>query len=84
MILTLETKKVQIQGVKWTGDNFIEIANFVDDASSIDLLDNDLDVWNQLEMQWINCPLEHWVLKGLKGEFYPCEEEVLFAKYRIV
>lgn len=48
------------------------------------LLDETLRIWNDLEQQWINCPVGHYVIKGLKGEFYPCESEVLWMKYEVI
>ena len=38
-------------------------------------------IWNSLEGQFINCPNGHYIIKGLKGEFYPCDPEIFAAKY---
>lgn len=46
--------------------------------------EDSLEVWNYLEKQWIKVPLGHYVLKGLKNEFYPCEKEALLMKYDVV
>jgi len=87
MIKTLQTKIIQITGVEWTGENEEEIRDFVGYTAKVRFDQTNgihLKLWNDLEHQWINCPHGHWVLKGLKGEFYPCEPEVLFMKYEII
>lgn len=43
-----------------------------------------LEVWNHLEKQWIPVPVGCYVLKGVLGEFYPCEEQALHSKYDVV
>lgn len=40
-----------------------------------------VQVYNFLEDQWLNVPDGHWVIQGLKGEFYPCEAEVFESSY---
>lgn len=87
MIKTLQTKIIRITGVEWTGDNVTEIQDFVEFTNKVRFDNNNgmhLWLWNDLEEQWIRCPHKHWVLKGLKGEFYPCEPEALFMKYEII
>ena len=38
-------------------------------------------VFNPLEDQWLNVPVGHWIIRGVKGELYPCEPEVFAATY---
>lgn len=38
-------------------------------------------LYNFLEKQWICCPVGHWVIRGLKGEIYPCDPSVFDASY---
>lgn len=89
-ITTLQAKPVQVKAVKWDGteESLQLIEQFVPgDELTIRRYANTmfaLDVWNYLEKQYIHCPLGHWIIRGLKGEFYPCEEEALFMKYDIV
>lgn len=44
----------------------------------------ELQLWNYLEKQWITCPIGHYVLRGLKNEYYPCEPGAFFMKYDII
>lgn len=83
-----ETKKVRIESadVQWDGTEsalniikeFIVDENLYsyDTRSAIHL-----KVWNTLEDQWLNVPIGHWVVKGLRGEFYPCEQQAMDMKY---
>ncbi len=86
MINKYKKKPVVIEAVQWTGNNYWEIEEFTQnnchDKGTI--LDNFLSIWNTLEDQWINCPVGHFVIKGLKGEFYPCEPEVFYNSYELV
>lgn len=41
-------------------------------------------IYNTLEKAWIPCPVGHWIIRGLKGEFYPCEDSVFQASYEAV
>lgn len=89
--MRLRTKVVEIEAVLWDGSykSVKEIAEFVGhenlrvDGSHPDFPPT-LKLWNYLEEQWINCPVGHYVLKGLKNEFYPCEPEALFMKYEVI
>jgi len=49
-----------------------------------EVTDMELSVWNYLEKQFINVPTNHWVLRGLKNEYYPCEQGALDLKYEEV
>ena len=87
MTIKLRSKVVEIEAVLWDGsdESLKEIDEFVGALNlSYSLLTDTIDVWNELEEQWIHVPLGHYVLRGLKGEFYPCEQEALFMKYDIV
>jgi hypothetical protein len=38
-------------------------------------------VFNPLEKQWLNVPIGFWIIRGVKGEFYPCDPAVFAATY---
>lgn len=89
--MRLRSKIVEIEAVLWNGtqESAETIEQFIGTKSFFLERNHPLDVgklqvWNALEMQWINCPDGHYVLKGLKGEFYPCEPEALWMKYEII
>lgn len=92
MNLTWETKKVQIQSSEypWSGthESYLELLDFVPpNKLRYELIENHpihLQVYNDLEHQWLNVPVGHWLVKGLKGEFYPCEAGAMEMKYKII
>lgn len=41
-------------------------------------------VYNVLERSWVPLPIGHYLIRGLKGEFYTCDPEIFLAKYEAV
>jgi len=44
----------------------------------------ELVIFNSMEQAWIPCPVGHWIIQGVKGEFYPCEPDVFEQTYEPV
>lgn len=38
-------------------------------------------VWDYLQLTWVTVNPGDYIIKGMKGEYYPCEQEVFEAKY---
>jgi hypothetical protein len=38
-------------------------------------------VYDALHSTWVNFDLGDWIIKGVKGEFYPCKPDVFEATY---
>lgn len=83
-----QTKTVQIESadMQWDGseESLTIIKEFINDDSlySYDTRSAvHLKLWNVLEEQWLNVPVGHWVVRGLKGELYPCEPGAMDGKY---
>jgi len=74
-------KPVVIEAVQWTGENgsalraFIRGAGFVEDGGEIEI--------NTLEGKMIGT-IGDWIIKGVKGEFYPCKPDIFEATYEPV
>lgn len=43
-----------------------------------------LVIYNHLEKAWIPCPIGHWIIRGVRGELYPCEPRAFEATYEAV
>lgn len=69
-------KPVVIDAIQWTGDNFADIILFTDCVSKLDS-EQDLAI-HTLEGIMI-ASLGDFIIKGIKGEFYPCKPDI-FAK----
>lgn len=91
------TKPFEIDAVRFDGDNFGEIQAFVGqrevDKYFIDNFDDareylvDIEpgitavVWDYLHSTWVGVRPGDYIIKGMKGEFYPCDPEVFQSKY---
>jgi hypothetical protein len=78
-------KPVVVEAIQWTGANLLDVADFTGTANFV-VADPDTNgrgwmVYNKLERQWLNCPVGHWIIKGVKNEFYPCEPGVFDTTY---
>ena len=78
MVKTYQTKPVQKQALEWTGTNQAEIYQFVpphlrkeeEDGLYIMTLEGDH-----------KADIGDFIIKGLKGEFYPCKPDVFAMTY---
>jgi hypothetical protein len=42
---------------------------------------NIAEVWDKLHDTWVGVKRGQWIIRGLKGEFYPCDDEVFRSSY---
>jgi hypothetical protein len=76
-------KPVVIQAVQWTGENNVEILQFcsscyiTSSGKSKDL------VVSTLEGD-MSASIGDFIIKGVKGEFYPCKEDIFDLTYETV
>jgi hypothetical protein len=71
-------KPVEIEAVQYTGENLNEILQFVGRLKTgpgcrIETLEGTMEA----------SPGD-WIIKGVKGEFYPCKPEIFLATYEPV
>lgn len=57
-------------------DEEVRLANETDDFQA--------QVYDTLHDTWVNVKIGMYIIKGTKGEFYPCDPEVFEAKYEPV
>ena len=75
-------KPVEVTALQWTGENIQEVKEFTGpNVIRQFVYGGDLAVYNTLEKCYVDCPINHWIIKGVKGEFYPCDPEVLSMTY---
>ena len=77
-----KTKPCEIEAIQYTGENWTEILHFMfpdleDDATAFD------ETIKTLEWE-MNCSKGDFVIKGLRGEFYPCKPDVFNKKYELL
>lgn len=81
-------KPVEIEAIQWTGDNKNEIADFVGESAMFYkvkyLQDENPNYW-RLEINTLEGVMKadhgDYVIKGVKGEFYPCKPDVFEQTY---
>ena len=72
-----QKKQLIIEAVQFTGDNLAEISDFA--GARLGIHNNALRV-HTLEGSMIVSKGD-WIIKGIKGEFYPCKNDIFVASY---
>ena len=78
---TYRKKPVEIQAIRWTGDNLAEALQFVATEDVIKRGDKFEIV--TLEGTMTASPGD-WIIRGVQGEFYPCKPDIFVATYETV
>lgn len=82
MIKSFIKKPVMVQAVQLSGDNFEEVAEFVgkDTLFALNSLGKPYLIINTLEGAH-NAFVGDWIIRGVKGEFYPCKPDIFEQTY---
>lgn len=74
-------KPVEIEAVRWTGENLEEIEKFAKGAlvhrGSVDIVISTLE-------GLMRASKGDYIIKGIAGEFYPCKPDIFKATYEEV
>jgi hypothetical protein len=75
---------VEIEAIQWTGNNLAEIEEFVvnEGGKQFDTVGDSLFI-HTLEGSMRAKPTDY-IIKGVKGEFYPCDESIFRITYEQV
>lgn len=79
MIHTYIKKPVPIQAIKWTGTNTEEIKEFVNPIAEY-LEDENVILIHTLEGD-MKASVNDYIIKGVRGEFYPCKPDIFEETY---
>lgn len=81
-------RPVNIQAIRFTGDNVAELEGFTGGLfATVDPEDRNDDpeivaeVFDVLHKTWVGVKLDQWIIRGVQGEFYPCDEQVFEQTY---
>lgn len=79
------TKPIEIEAVRYDG-NLDKIRAAYPDIQIRRLADNETraEVWDYLQETWVIVRLGDYIIKGMKGEYYPCDPDIFEAKYEMV
>ena len=76
-------KPVVVEAVQYTVKNGMDIVNWMCDVSVVNRDAND-DLRIQTSEGELKASTSDWVIKGIKGEFYPCKPDIFAATYEKV
>lgn len=92
-IIRYKTKPVEIEAIQWTGLNLEEIKQFAGESLEYDILDTAWEVGKGRPHIYLrihtlegimNASEGDYIIKGLRGEFYPCKPDVFEKKYEVI
>ena len=78
-------KPVVVEALQWTGDNLVEIADFIKDTEryfEIDSPNKEIKIGTLEGIMTAN--VNDYIIKGIKGELYPCKPDIFEKIYDIV
>jgi len=95
MSKSFRKKPVEIEAIQWTGDNEIEIMDFVGKRLKVNkppaAMEHDTIVPHSaycIHIETLEGVMTaqrmDWVIKGIYGEFYPCKPDIFEKTYEIV
>ena len=74
-------RPVEIEAIQFTGDNADAVADFA--YGQIGYASSEKVVIETLEGSMTGS-VGDWIIKGVKGEFYPCKPDIFAATYEAV
>ncbi|WP_141576165.1 hypothetical protein [Actinomadura sp. WMMA1423] len=87
-------KPVEIEAVRWDGHNEMELIAFTEGGFTVlpptpypphlehlPPPPNTAQVYDKLHHTWVGVETGQWVIRGIKGEFYPCADDVFTETY---
>ena len=75
-------KPVVIEAIQFTGTNWGEIHRWIRDMADISTVIDGIAI-KTLEGRMV-ADVGDWIIRGLKGEFYPCKPDIFDATYEPV
>jgi hypothetical protein len=84
-------RPVEVDAIQWTGDNLPAVQEFapsklwpVDPEDRIEDPDITAQVYDELHSTWVGVKTGQWIIRGVKGEYYPIATDVLADTYEPV
>ena len=79
MIKTVRKKPVEVRAIEYTGDPD-DARNFVGDAFEVTHTQTGI----QTLEGFMRVNPGDWIIRGVRGEFYPCRPDIFAATYDVV
>lgn len=81
MIMKVRKKPVEVEAVQWTGENLGEIIDFCGKYLSFIEGDSHTFMYVQTLEDSHRVSLNDYIIKDIKGEFYPCKPDIFEMTY---
>lgn len=84
------TKRVEIDAMQFTGENHHELYAWTgglwdDKHDRYNIFGEEVDfkgsIFDELHQTWISVAPGMWIVRGARGEFYPCADDTFHWKY---
>ena len=96
MIKKYVKKPVEVEAIQLTKENIVEVFDFLDGANYKETKSmEELEDFNQMMLkqgyieietleEYMKASFGDYIIKGIKGEFYPCKPDIFQATYEEV
>ena len=82
MIKKYRKKPIVIEAIQWTGNNWSEIGSWMNSVKTNSIYHTNLnEVWIDTLEGIMTGGVGDYIIKGIKGEFYPCKADIFEASY---
>jgi len=84
-IVLARKKPIEVYAIKWTGENFNDVARFTEgNVTGAWVPGILLEVYDYLHDSWIVANLGDYIIRGNQREYYPHEGELFLKNYDIL
>lgn len=78
--LKFKKKPVVIDALQWTGDNLDAVLEFTKEGN-VGAVPGTKELMIDTLEGTMSCPVGHWIIRGVKGEFYACDPAIFKMSY---
>ncbi|QNN99448.1 hypothetical protein SEA_SEPHIROTH_114 [Gordonia Phage Sephiroth] len=82
-------KPVEVDAQQWNGRNYLTVDNFTE-GQFLKANNDDPDkgptghVYDRLHASWVGVMTGDFIIRGIQGEYYPCNADVFEETYEVV
>lgn len=85
MVKQYKKRPVVIEALQWTKDiSQTDALMFANHLVRLDDVKEEFFVYDRLHDTWVEFYYDDYIIKGLKGEFYPCRPDVFEESYELL
>lgn len=77
-------KPVVVEALLWTGVNVDEALEFCGIRAALTVHEEESKLFVNTLEDWVRCPVGHLIVKGVRGEVYPCDPGIFEETYNSV